>query len=237
MLQTPVIALAGAGIGGLVAALALLRKGFNVDVYEQAPELRELGAGLQISANGTRVLIALGLRDAIEPIACIPEGKQVRLFNTGQTWKLFDLGEASVARYGAPYWMVHRGDLHTVLVDAVRAAKQGAVHLDRKLVGFEQSPTGVSLVFDNGLTAAAEILIGADGVHSRVRQKLFGDLPAEFLGVAAWRGLVPMERLPRRLRSHVGVNWVGPGGHVITYPVRAGAISILLQPSSAITGL
>jgi salicylate hydroxylase len=223
-MKTPKIAIAGAGIGGLVAALALLRRGIDVDVYEQAPELRELGAGLQISANGTRVLIALGLRDAIEPIACVPEGKQVRLYNTGQTWKLFDLGETSVSRYGAPYWMVHRGDIHTILIKALEAAKPGALHLDHKLVSFQQSDARVKMAFEHGAIAEADALIGADGVHSRVRQILFGDLPAQFMGVAAWRGLVPMERLPARLRRLVGTNWVGPGGHVITYPLRAGKI-------------
>jgi salicylate hydroxylase len=223
-MKKPKIAIAGAGIGGLVAALALLQRGIDVDVYEQAPELRELGAGLQISANGTRVLIALGLRDQLEPIACVPEGKQVRLYNTGQTWKLFDLGETSASRYGAPYWMVHRGDIHTILIKALEAAKSGALHLDHKLVAFQQSNAGVTLSFGNGANAKADALIGADGVHSQVRQILFGDLPAQFMGVAAWRGLVPMERLPARLQRLVGTNWVGPGGHVITYPLRAGKI-------------
>ncbi|HEY8580939.1 MAG TPA: FAD-dependent monooxygenase, partial [Beijerinckiaceae bacterium] len=218
------IAIAGAGVGGLVAALALLRRGFEVEIHEQAPELKELGAGLQLSANGTRVLIELGLRDRIEPIACVPEGKEVRLYSTGQTWKLFDLGESSVERYGAPYWMVHRGDLHTALIDAVREAGPGVLRLGRKLTGFEQTPDGVTMSFENGERAQADVLIGADGVHSVVRQELFGAMPAQFMGVAAWRGLVPMERLPARLRRLVGSNWVGPGGHVITYPLRAGAL-------------
>jgi salicylate hydroxylase len=220
----PKIAIAGAGIGGLVAALALLRRGFEVDVFEQAPELREMGAGLQISANGTRLLIALGLRERLEPLVCVPEGKQVRLFTSGQTWKLFDLGEASVARYGAPYWMVHRGDLHGALIDAVRAESPGSLHLGCKLTSFSQADKLVSLTFENGPAAEANVLIGADGVHSVVRQELFGPTPAEFTGVAAWRGLVPMERLPAHLRRAVGTNWVGPGGHVITYPLRAGTI-------------
>jgi salicylate hydroxylase len=223
-MSKPKIAIAGAGIGGIVAALSLLQRGFDVDVYEQAPELRELGAGLQMSANGTRVLIALGLRDAIEPIACVPEGKEVRLYSTGQTWKLFDLGQASVERYGAPYWMVHRGDVHTILVDAFEAAKPGALHLNHKLVDFEQSDVGVTMSFENQPAATADVLIGADGVHSRVRQALFGDLPALFTGVAAWRGLVPMDQLPKHLQRLVGSNWVGPGGHVITYPLRAGKL-------------
>ena len=218
------VAIVGAGIGGLVAALALIQKGFAVDVYEQAPELRELGAGLQLSANGTRILIALGLGDAVEQISCVPEGKEVRLFNTGQTWKLFDLGEASVEKYGAPYWMAHRGDLHRILVDAVEQARPGAIRLGHKLVSFEQSADLVTMRFDNGVTATAGALVGADGVHSAVRQVLFGDMPAEFLGVAAWRGLVPMERLPKHLQRLVGCNWVGPGGHIITYPLRGGKL-------------
>ncbi len=218
------IAIVGAGIGGLVAALALIQRGFAVDVYEQAPELRELGAGLQLSANGTRILIALGLGEAVENISCAPEGKEVRLFNTGQTWKLFDLGESSVEKYGAPYWMAHRGDLHKILVNAVEQAQPGAIRLGHKLQAFEQSASGVQMRFANGVTATADALVGADGVHSAVRQILFGDMPAEFLGVAAWRGLVPMERLPKPLQRLVGCNWVGPGGHIITYPLRGGKL-------------
>ena len=224
MSDRPSVAIAGAGVGGLVAALALIQKGFSVDIYEQAKELREVGAGLQLSANGTRILIALGLGDAMRQIACVPEGKEVRLYSTGQTWKLFDLGETSIEKYGAPYWMVHRGDLHRVLADAVERARPGCIHAGHKLMGFEQSASGVTMRFDNGVTASAGALIGADGVHSTVRQILFGDMPAEFMGVAAWRGLVPMERLPKRLQRLVGSNWVGPGGHIITYPLRSGKL-------------
>lgn len=179
---------------------------------------------MQISANGSRVLIELGLRDAIEAVACVPEGKEIRLFNTGQTWKLFDLGETSIERYGAPYWMVHRGDLHGILIDALKRAAPQTIHLGHKLMDCEQSENDVTMRFENGAQARADVLIGADGVHSRVRQILFGDMPACFMGVAAWRGLVPMERLPARLRRLVGCNWVGPGGHVITYPLRGGSI-------------
>ena len=218
------IAIVGAGIGGLVAALALIQRGFAVDVYEQAPELRELGAGIQLAANGTRVLISLGLGEAVENVSCVPEGKEVRLFNTGQTWKLFDLGEASVEKYGAPYWMAHRGDLHKILVDAVEQAQPGAIRLGHKLAAFEQSASSVTMHFANGAVATADAMVGADGVHSAVRQILFGDMPAEFMGVAAWRGLVPMERLPKHLQRLVGCNWVGPGGHIITYPLRGGKL-------------
>src|ERR1700691_1196151 len=129
------VAIIGGGIGGLTAALALIRRGIEVDVYEQTPELRELGAGVQISANGTRVLHALGLKDALEKVQVLPAGKAVRLWNTGQSWKLFDLGRESVERYGAPYITVHRSDLHDVIAQALLQEKPEAVHLGRKCIG------------------------------------------------------------------------------------------------------
>src|SRR5437868_9997927 len=104
------VAIVGTGIGGLTAALALIRQGFGVDVYEQAPELKELGAGVQISSNGTRVLYALDLGEAAERLGVVVAGKEIRLWSTGQTWKLFDLGAISVERYGFPYVMFHRGE-------------------------------------------------------------------------------------------------------------------------------
>ena len=131
------ILIVGAGIGGLTAALALLRDGHDVEVYEQAARLAELGAGVQISANGARVLFALGLEDALRKVWCEPAGKEIRLWNTGETWKLFDLGAESVARYGAPYFMMHRADLHGVLIDAVRALKPDAIRLDARCIGFD----------------------------------------------------------------------------------------------------
>src|SRR4029077_6812981 len=117
------VAIVGAGIGGLTAALALIRQGIGVEVYEQAPELKELGAGVQISANGTRVLYALGLGEAVERVGVIVAGKEIRLWSTGTTWALFALGAVSVERYGFPYMMFHRSDLHGVLVDAIRREK------------------------------------------------------------------------------------------------------------------
>jgi len=109
-LARPHVLIAGAGIGGITAALALIGRGFPVDVYEQTEELRELGAGVQVAPNGSRVLCELGLEPAMAAIASIPAGKEVRLFTTGQAWKLQDLGAEAMSRYGAPYWMVHRGD-------------------------------------------------------------------------------------------------------------------------------
>ncbi len=218
------ILIAGAGIGGLTAALALLRDGHRVHLYEQATELREVGAGVQLSANGTRVLIALGLRPVMERIVCEPTGKEIRLWNTGQSWPLFDLGETSVARYGAPYWMVHRGDFHAVLCEAVLRAAPDAIRTGAAATGFTLTDTAVTLHLASGEQVEGDALVGADGVHSAIRQHMFGVSRAQFTGIMAWRGLIPMPRLPAHLQRLVGVNWNGRGGHVVTYPLRRGEI-------------
>ena len=218
------VAIVGGGIGGLAAALALIRRGIDVDVYEQAPELRELGAGVQISANGTRVLHALGLKEALEKVQVLPAGKAIRLWNTGQSWKLFDLGLESVERYGFPYITIHRGDLHGVIAQAVLQAKPGAIHLNRKCVGLSQTADHVELRFETGAPVKAKLVVGADGVHSVVRETLFGAAKPEFCGIIAWRGVIPMERVPASISRSIGTNWVGPGGHVVHYPLRAGKL-------------
>jgi salicylate hydroxylase len=218
------VLIAGAGIGGLVTGLALLQRGIEVEIFERASELREAGAGVQLSANGTRVLIALGLEDEMQAVAAEPSGKQIRLFSTGRTWKLFDLGASSRAIYGAPYWMMHRGDLQRVLLDAFEARAPGRLHLDCHCTGFDQDRDGIWLRLANGERHRGDVVVGADGVHSEIRRQIGGDAKPFFSGVAAWRGLVPMERLPASQQRDIGTNWVGPGGHVITYPVRRGEL-------------
>jgi salicylate hydroxylase len=222
--KRPKVLIVGAGIGGLVAGLSLIQRGIEVEIFEQAPELRELGAGVQLSANGTRVLIALDLETQMQAIACEPSGKEIRLYSTGQTWKLFDLGASSRAIYGAPYWMVHRGDFHRVLLDAFNERAPGALHLNSRCVGFDEDGGGVWLRLADGGRCRGDVVVGADGVHSEIRRQIGGDVQPFFTGLAAWRGLVPIERLPANMRRDVGSNWVGPGGHVITYPVRRGEL-------------
>jgi salicylate hydroxylase len=220
----PRVAIAGAGLAGLTLALALLRRAFPVQVFEQANVLGDVGAGLQLSPNATRCLHALGLGPALERVASVPRGKQVRLWSTGQRWKLFDLGAAAVAEYGFPYLMLHRADLHAVLVEAVRALDRSCIHLGAPCSGFTQDAHGVKLHLLNGHTVPCDALVAADGVHSLLRGQLgHADAP-QFTGCAAWRGLIPMAALPEHLREPVGTNWIGPGGHVITYPVRGGAL-------------
>ena len=219
----PHILIAGAGIGGLATALALLRSGYEVDLYEQAHELKEVGAGVQISPNGTRVLHELGVGAALRELSCEASGKEIRLWSTGQTWKLFDLGSVSVQRYGHPYLTVYRPDLIEVLAQAVRALKPDAIHFQAKVLGFEQRADQVALQFEQG-QALGDVLIGADGVHSRIRQQLFGEDQPLVTGLMAWRGVIPMERLPEHMRRPVGTNWVGPGAHVVHYPLHGGKL-------------
>ena len=224
MTAKPHVLIAGAGIGGLAAALALLRRGFSVEIYEQAAELAEVGAGVQIAANGSRVLIDLGLKAAMERVVCEAALKEVRIWNTGQTWKLFDLGKDSIERFGAPYWFVHRGDMHRALLNAVLALAPNAIHTGRRVTGYADDGSKVTLSLDCGGKATGDALIGADGVHSILRQQMFAATKSEFLGIISWRGLAPMDKVPPELRRPVGTNWVGPGGHVIMYPLRRGEI-------------
>lgn len=219
------IGIVGGGIGGLTAAVALLRRGFTVTVFEQAPKLQEVGAGLQISPNGMRVFADIGLSEQVMDVAFEPTGKEIRLWNTGDTWKLFDLGVVSRERYGHPYITIHRNDLHRILVKAVTTLAPDAIRLAHRFTGIERNDEkGVTVAFEGHPSATFDVVIGADGVHSRMRELLFGSGPAQFTGIVAWRGVIPMERLAPELRKPVGVNWVGPGGHVIHYPIRRGEL-------------
>src|SRR5204862_4268307 len=144
------VLIAGGGIGGLTAALSLLRHGIDVEVYEQAAELKEVGAGVQLAANGTRLLYALGVGELLKALSCEAQGKEIRHWKSGETWKLFDLGPVSIERYGFPYFTVYRPDLLGVLADAVRRLKPGAIHLGARCIGFTQDAHGVTLHLEQG---------------------------------------------------------------------------------------
>lgn len=218
----PHVLIAGAGIGGLTAALSLLQRGFDVDIYEQATELKEVGLGLQIGANGTRVLHALGLEAPLKEIGCEPSGKIVRLWNGDLTRKVIDLGQSSIERYGARYYTVLRSEFHGMLVAAVEREKPHALHLNSYCTGCDQSETRAALHLKNGERVSGDVLIGADGVHSCIREGLFGPGEPQYTGIIAWRGLVPTAGLSSGIVRSGGVFWVGPRAHVIHYPVRKG---------------
>lgn len=218
------VIIAGGGIGGLSAALALLKSGIDVDVYEQAEELREVGAGIQISPNGCRVLDHLGVFQALKETSCDPVRKEFRLWNTGKAWPMFTLGGSVIEKYGYPYLTVYRPDLLSVLENAVRAMKPDAIHLGSKAAGLEQDDTGVTLVLGTGERVRGDVLIGADGWRSVIRTELWGECTPEFSGMVAWRGLIPMNELPEHLQESVGSTWIGPGAHAVSYPLHGGEI-------------
>jgi salicylate hydroxylase len=166
------------------------------------------------------VLYALGVGEALKALSCEAQGKEIRLWNTGETWRLFDLGAVSIERYGYPYFTVYRPDLLGVLAAAIGRQR---IHLGAKCVGFEQDGTAVRLRLEHK-TVTGDVLVGADGVHSTIRRALFGPDKPQFTGIVAWRGIVPMDQLPRHMARMVGSNWVGPGGHVVHYPLRAGKL-------------
>lgn len=224
MSNRPQIVITGGGIGGLTTALALLQRGFEVSVHEQSDRLGEVGAGFQLSPNATRCLFSLGLEPAIRSLASVPQGKEIRLWNTGHTWKLFDLGAASIQTYGFPYLMMHRGDLHRILLDAVMAHGAHTVTTGSRCTRVDATATGLEVMREAGDALSADVLIAADGVHSRLREQLCGQDKPFFTGCMAWRGLIPIRNLPERFGRAVGTNWVGPGAHVITYPVRGGEL-------------
>src|SRR2546422_5776975 len=146
------VVVVGAGIGGLTAALALLKRGIDAEVYEQSDQLKEIGAGIQISSNGTRVLFALGLETALANVQVRPERRELRHWSTGGTWNWFDLGDKSIERFGTPHLIFHRGDLHGLLAGAVRALKPDAITLNKRCVAAASAERHANAAFQDGIT-------------------------------------------------------------------------------------
>lgn len=218
------VLVAGGGLGGLAAALALAKRGIDVTVIEQAQELKEVGAGVQLSPNCNHALFALGLEDEVMAIACETTGKEVRLWNTGQTWPLFDLGAVSRERYGYPYLTAHRAHLHDALARGLRKIKPDAIVLGAKVATVDADGSRPTVVTVDGRRFTGDVVIGADGVHSVVRKQLFGADDPQFSGVIAWRGVIEAHTLPKHLQEPKAINWVGPGAHVIHYPLERGRL-------------
>jgi 6-hydroxynicotinate 3-monooxygenase len=207
------VAIIGAGIGGLTAAACLRRVGVEVRVYEQARAFARLGAGIQQSPNSVRVLFALGLEPMLRAMAFQPDANLSRDHDTGVLSNAHPLGAAVEERYGAPYFLMHRGDLHAMLADNV---PPDVVRLNHKLAGLEQRGGVVRLRFTNGETAEADAVIGADGVHSVVRETLFGPEAPRFTGRVAYRTVFPTSLL-NGLEIDPCVKWWGPDRHIVSY--------------------
>jgi salicylate hydroxylase/6-hydroxynicotinate 3-monooxygenase len=212
------IAIIGAGIGGLAAAALLSRAGHAVTVYEQAPRFARVGAGIQMAPNAVKVLRALGIEQRVRRIAFRSEVALSREWDSGEITSELELGQAVEERYGAPYLFLHRADLHAALESTV---PHRAVHLDRKLVGVDENRSGVTLVFADGTRARADMVIGADGVHSRVREVLLGPDQPRYTGRVAYRTTYPAARLGDSRVTPARTKWWGPDRHMVIYYVTA----------------
>jgi len=208
------VAVIGGGIGGLSAALALLQGGCDVHVYEQAPRFGEIGAGLQISPNATRLLYRLGVKEAMEACGVRPIGVHQRRWDDGRTLQRAPLGAEVDAAFGAPYYHFHRGDLAALLAAALPRERAHAGH---RLIDLDDRHDRIIARFENGAVAETDVLVGADGIHSRVRELAFGPERPRFTGCVAWRGLVPAERIAQLDIEVVSHCWMGPGGHCVHY--------------------
>ena len=218
------IVIVGAGIGGLVLALCLIREGFEVCVLEQAQTLGEVGAGVQIGANGARVLHQLGLADRLRKIAFIPLQGEIRHWQTGETLTTRPLGNASIERFGYPYYHLHRADLHCILCDELATQAPCAVRLGARVAGISQIDDRVTVITDAGEAVEGAALVGCDGIHSTVRTALFGVDDPQFTGCVAWRATILTSKLPRDHVRHAASNWIGRGGHFVHYYLRRGEL-------------
>lgn len=214
----PSIAIIGAGIGGLTLAALLLEQGASVRVYEQADAFARVGTGIQMGPNAMKVLTRLGLHHDLAKVAYSPATLANREWDTGTLTFELPVGATAVERYGAPYYLLHRGDLHELLQRRVRP---DAIQLGSRLTGLTERPDGAVLRFADGSTARADIVVGADGVHSTVRDSLFEVAEPAFTGKVAYRAVFGTNLVTGRLPGP-STKWWGPGRHIVIYYVSAG---------------
>jgi len=216
--------IAGAGIGGLTAAACLMSAGHSVRMFEVAPELGEIGAGIQNSANAVKVLYSLGLKDELEKVVVRPNAYNFRAFDSGEIIQSMPLGETHEQRFGAPYYQIHRADIHNILVEKVLSLDADCITLNAEAVGFEEDDAAVTLMLADGMRVSGDLLIGADGINSAIRKQIAGDQPARYTGQVAWRALIDADKLPDNfLEPNVDV-WCGPGNHAVIYYLRGGEV-------------
>ena len=217
------IVIAGAGIGGLCAALALKQRGFDVAVYEQAPELKEVGAGLQLSPNAMHVLQALGIAEEVKAVSFCPQKAVMRHYKTGKEYFEVPLGDTASHKYSADYLHIHRHDLHHIILKACDKLKV-SIHLGVEIQKYKQSDENVVIELNEDKQLTAKLLIGADGIKSNVQACMLGHSSADFTGQVAWRGVVPANKLPKGLIKPNANLWVGPNKHFVSYYVRGGEL-------------
>ena len=214
------IAIIGAGLGGLTCALTLARAGRQVTVYEQAPELGEVGAGITLSPNSSRIMIALGLEEGMRRLGVVPPLQLTQNLQTGKVLIERKRGDAVEAQYGAPYIHLHRADLHNLLASALEAAQPGAIRLGHQLERISSDEDAADLSFTNGAAVSAAVAIGADGMKSITRESLFATQPPLFTGQVAWRGVLPRSALPDDVQALAPGIWIGEKRLFMRYPIR-----------------
>ncbi len=224
MSELPIL-IAGGGIGGFAAALALARKGRAVHLLEQAAELGEVGAGIQIGPNAFKMFEVLGITRAIGELAVFPRALIMRDALDGAQIVRMPVGsQAFRDRYAYPYGVIYRPDLHNVLIDACKAQPLVRLSVNEKVVGFEDAGTRVRAFTEGGDSYEGAALIGADGLWSTVRARIVGDGKPRVSGHIAYRAVLPMAEVPDHLRQDNVVLWAGPKTHLVHYPLRRGEI-------------
>lgn len=215
--------IAGGGIGGLAAALACSRAGWSVRLFERSGEFREVGAGIQMGPNVVRVLHGLGLEAALARYVAFPEQLLVRDAVSGRSLGVLPLADRSTRLYGAPYVTIHRADLQALLLEALRSHGNVALIPDSWVDQFTETPDAVKITTTGGLEAQGDVLVGADGLWSRIREQLLDDGAPRVVGHLAYRAMVPQDGLPEPSRNQRVTVWLGRGLHAVQYPVRGGA--------------
>ena len=215
------IAIIGAGIGGMTAAVTLAQKGFIVNVFEQAPELSEVGAGLTVTPNATKGLIYLGLGEAMNKIGMAHDLQGVRHYQTKEIIVPLKRGKHMLEKYGAYQFQVHRADIHDLLIENLEQHSPGCVSVDHQLVGIDQKSDRVKLIFNNQAEYECDFVIGADGTRSAVRTAILGNDEPEFSGYVAWRGVVPTDGLDESDFDECGSSaFISPGRVFARYLIR-----------------
>jgi 2-polyprenyl-6-methoxyphenol hydroxylase-like FAD-dependent oxidoreductase len=214
------ILVAGGGIGGLATALGLARAGFQVQVLERAAELGEVGAGIQLGPNAFHALDALGVGEAARATAIYVERLRLMDALAGQEICHIDLGEPFRAHFANPYAVVHRGELHAILLRACRAEPRVALRTGAEVRGYAQEGSAVTALLAGGERVRGTALIGADGLWSRIRGQLVGDGPPRVSGHTTYRSVIPTEEMPEALRWNAATLWAGPKCHVVHYPLQ-----------------
>ena len=221
MPRQPRIAIIGGGIGGLTAAVALQARGIEADVFEQSAKISEIGAGVALTPNAMKAYRAIGLDAEIAAIGYEADYQTVRSWNSGSVISRVPRKGAYTREFGAPYLTMHRADLIEVLH---RQLPDRVIHLGARCTEVEAGDVGAKVRFADGRQIEADVVIGADGIHSAVRKSLFGATAPRFTGCACWRGLVPFDAFPPGIVSRDGTMYMGPRSHIIYYLVRGGEL-------------